>query len=871
MSTKQGRGRPRKHPLAASAAAAVAVDPTLSRDQLLSRKTVIQNRLLELEPKPVIFAPSVILSGGRTNNNDDASPSRRRSSVALLQKLPSSIAKLPIDTNSSSNNSTADNSTHWDFTLKEMLWLSADFQSERKRQISQAKKLSNAIKQYHATLHTRKLRERAEFEARVRRLAAKLNRNVQRGYWKKIERVVGYKQRLNGEEQRKKDMDKHLVFLVRQTEKYGESLTKRSTDGGSGVGGGEGDDGDDSTMNQHQMTIEEALSESSSLGRRKSTLTNVDYSRMDQDESYNERTFYGERVVANHNSTRNSTLTSSSPPTKETNTGDDDDEYEPSESELMEEAENEKSEYVEFLNSFREQCPDEVREEVNKLLEEQEMDLDTLLQRLVEEGQQIEAAAKEEVQEDGTGAQNPAVEEEVVGEPMEIDESTAVPRRTRHVSFAASRQERTFGPSPPSVESMLGEDDHEEKDEFHLENEEVDDETTIEAEERLGRDMSYTDEIELLNRENEMSIEELRAMYANMEDGDDESADNIDGKADNDLSMLGEDDHEEKDEFHLEHSEVDDETTIEAEEKLGRDMSYQEEIDLLKRESEMSVKELRAMYANMEKGDNNGTQPAEEGEAMEETALSLLDEDDHEEKDEFHLENAEVDDETTIEAEEKLGRDMSYQEEIDLLKRESEMSVEELRAMYANLEDGGVDDNNGRQACTASSALDLLNEDDHEEKDEFHMEEEELDDETTIEAEEKLGRDISYEQELAQLQEENEMSTEELRRLYYGLDADEDVADTSTQKPEKRKHEEADDSDNGKSSKKTKNNSDEGIVALQSLAASDEKARQTMLTRPFLLASWVKLRAYQKVGMNWLVSTQSRRLNGILADEMGLG
>jgi E1A-binding protein p400 len=41
-----------------------------------------------------------------------------------------------------------------------------------------------------------------------------------------------------------------------------------------------------------------------------------------------------------------------------------------------------------------------------------------------------------------------------------------------------------------------------------------------------------------------------------------------------------------------------------------------------------------------------------------------------------------------------------------------------------------------------------------------------------------------------------------------------------------------------------------------------------VLTRPFLLASWVKLRNYQHIGLNWLVSLQTRRLNGILADEV---
>ena len=434
------------------------------------------------------------------------------------------------------------------------------------------------------------------------------------------------------------------------------------------------------------------------------------------------------------------------------------------------------------------------------------------------------------------------------------------------------------------VESALDEDDHEEKDEFHLEKEEMDDETTIEAEERLGRDMSYADEIEMLNRENEMSIEELRAMYANMEEdegNDDEStqSENNGDTTENELSMLAEDDHMEEDEFHVEKEELDDETTIAAEEKLGRDMSYQDEIDLLQRESEMSIEELRAMYANMEESGNNNNVEEEtknEDDAMEDTTMSLLAEDDHEDKDEFHLVNAEVDDETTIEAEERLGRDMSYQEEIDLLKQESEMSVEELRAKYANMGDevgGSNDETNGKKSAS-TSAFDLLNEDDHEEKDEFHMDgEEELDDETTIAAEEKLGRDITYEQELSQLQAENEMSTEELRKLYgLGVEEEEESKPPPT-KSEKRKHVAAADDvvESTKATKKAKSEADEGMSALQSLAASDEKARQTMLTRPFLLASWVKLRAYQQVGMNWLVSTQARRLNGILADEMGLG
>mgnify|MGYP001371515554 CR=1 FL=1 len=56
-------------------------------------------------------------------------------------------------------------------------------------------------------------------------------------------------------------------------------------------------------------------------------------------------------------------------------------------------------------------------------------------------------------------------------------------------------------------------DSLEQEEEFKPMHYEIDDETTIEAEEKLGRDMSYKDEINLLTKENEMSIEELKAMY----------------------------------------------------------------------------------------------------------------------------------------------------------------------------------------------------------------------------------------------------------------------------------------------------------------------------------------------------------------------
>ena len=75
-------------------------------------------------------------------------------------------------------------------------------------------------------------------------------------------------------------------------------------------------------------------------------------------------------------------------------------------------------------------------------------------------------------------------------------------------------------------------------------------------------------------------------------------------------------------------------------------------------------------------------------------AISLLDEDDHDKKDEVHMEgDDEMDDEMTIKLEERLGCDMSYQVKINLLKREGEMTIDKLRPMYANIDRDKEEDN----------------------------------------------------------------------------------------------------------------------------------------------------------------------------------
>ncbi len=62
--------------------------------------------------------------------------------------------------------------------------------------------------------------------------------------------------------------------------------------------------------------------------------------------------------------------------------------------------------------------------------------------------------------------------------------------------------------------------------------------------------------------------------------------------------------------------------------------------------------------------------------------------------DEVHLEGGdEMDNKTTIELEERLGCGMSYQDKINSLKREGEMTIDKLRPTYADMDEDKEEDN----------------------------------------------------------------------------------------------------------------------------------------------------------------------------------
>ncbi|KAL3680093.1 hypothetical protein R1sor_023049 [Riccia sorocarpa] len=115
--------------------------------------------------------------------------------------------------------------THWDFVLEEMTWLAKDFERERKWKLSQAKKVAFRVSRSKLDVEAKGLRRQKEEEQKTRRVASNIAKDVKK-FWMKVEKLVMYKHQLVLEERRKKALDKHLDFLLGQTERYSTMLAE---------------------------------------------------------------------------------------------------------------------------------------------------------------------------------------------------------------------------------------------------------------------------------------------------------------------------------------------------------------------------------------------------------------------------------------------------------------------------------------------------------------------------------------------------------------------------------------------------------------------------------------------------------------------
>lgn len=119
--------------------------------------------------------------------------------------------------------------THWDHVLEEMVWLSKDFESERKWKLAQAKKVAIRASKGMLDQATREEKKMKEGEQRLRKVALNISKDVKK-FWMKIEKLVLYKHQLEVDEKRKKALDKQLEFLLGQTERYSTMLAENLTD-----------------------------------------------------------------------------------------------------------------------------------------------------------------------------------------------------------------------------------------------------------------------------------------------------------------------------------------------------------------------------------------------------------------------------------------------------------------------------------------------------------------------------------------------------------------------------------------------------------------------------------------------------------------
>ncbi|TKY53265.1 PHOTOPERIOD-INDEPENDENT EARLY FLOWERING 1 [Spatholobus suberectus] len=119
--------------------------------------------------------------------------------------------------------------THWDHVLEEMVWLSKDFESERKWKLAQAKKVALRASKGMLDQATRGEKKMKEEEQRLRKVALNISKDVKK-FWTKIEKLVLYKHQMELDEKKKKELDKQLEFLLGQTERYSTMLAENLVD-----------------------------------------------------------------------------------------------------------------------------------------------------------------------------------------------------------------------------------------------------------------------------------------------------------------------------------------------------------------------------------------------------------------------------------------------------------------------------------------------------------------------------------------------------------------------------------------------------------------------------------------------------------------
>jgi E1A-binding protein p400 len=115
--------------------------------------------------------------------------------------------------------------SHWDYLLQEMEWLAKDYGEERRWKMALAKKVSAAVLKHHKMKHSQIEREHKKQEQDLKKIAIRMSKDVKL-FWGQVGKLVVYKHEVQIEEIRRQNVEKHMDFMVAQTERYSKMLAE---------------------------------------------------------------------------------------------------------------------------------------------------------------------------------------------------------------------------------------------------------------------------------------------------------------------------------------------------------------------------------------------------------------------------------------------------------------------------------------------------------------------------------------------------------------------------------------------------------------------------------------------------------------------
>ncbi|XP_010673306.2 protein PHOTOPERIOD-INDEPENDENT EARLY FLOWERING 1 isoform X3 [Beta vulgaris subsp. vulgaris] len=386
--------------------------------------------------------------------------------------------------------------THWDHVLEEMIWLSKDFEAERKWKLAQAKKVALRASRGMLDQATRGEKKMKEEEQRMRKVALNISKDVKK-FWTKIEKLVLYKHQLELDYKKKAALDKQLEYLLDQTERYSTMLAENLMGTSNACPSGQPPSIEENHRDSQQKESDEKTVDGGSmeLFTEANSDTEMKQDAMEADDDYDV--------------------------TSEDEVEDDEQTLEEDEALITEE---------------------ERQEELDALQSEIDLPLEELLKRYSTSeangvnsievcavatelnGEVGPAQVKGESFQEGHDVAVESLEKVAPGKNEETD-SLAVPKVQSNGSSTTTTSASKVDPyvpgnSPDDIPNSdfvdLDYDDEQADDEFVIApGEEKDDEATLEEEEELARAESRKpeDEIALLQKESEVPLEELLARY----------------------------------------------------------------------------------------------------------------------------------------------------------------------------------------------------------------------------------------------------------------------------------------------------------------------------------------------------------------------